>query len=157
MTGEQLERGLRERLDNWKPWVGIAYFALVAIVIWSLFLNRDISRQAADRAAEQKSAQIAQISQCYQAVTNGPDVSGILAAVRLSTSNALLASRAALAAQPRGPLVNVRKATIERQELALAALDRFAARIKAATPTQHHCDKLAIKLGQEPRASTVPK
>ena len=141
------EERLRYRLDNWKLWVGIAYFGLIFVIMALFFLNRDISQAQADRAAEQKSSQIAQVQTCRQRAQTGPDVQAIITLVRLNAENTIAAAKAAIATDPDGPLTEVRLASIARSERNLDRMTRFQQAISEQTPTLDECNALAKKLG----------
>ena len=76
------------KLDNWRFWVGIAYFGLAVVVVWLFFLNQSTSktqaRQARDeavRVAEIDSAQTAQRQQCLASIPTLRRINGFVAGV----------------------------------------------------------------------------
>src|SRR3954471_21842004 len=70
-SGPSLVTRLVRKADNWKVWVGIAYFGLALTIVWLFFLNQNQARvsahQARDeavRTAEADTAAVAQRTQC---------------------------------------------------------------------------------------------
>lgn len=145
-------------LDDWKPWMVLAYFALVALVTWLFYLNRDLSREQAARAAaqaernaEQRASAISQRDGCYTSVDQVPDLLAVIDSVRTNAMNSVDAARAALAIEPDGPLAKVRLDSIRRGQASIAAANRFSERIRAQSRTVADCDDLARELGLKPR------
>ena len=142
---------MRVFLDDWRPWVGIAYFALVVMMVVLFFLNRAVVREQAAREAETKAGAVSARDNCYRLADNNPDLLAIIAAVRLLSRNSIQASQAALAIDPTGPLAPVRRASIRRSRKAVIAADKFRDQIAGNTPTEARCDALAERLGLQPR------
>lgn len=142
-----LETPLRERLDNWRLWVGVAYFGLAAVVVSLFFLNRDISQQQAESAAKARSAAATQVRSCADAVRNKPDVDGLLDAIRFNIADRITVNVAAnKAAAPDDPLVGVRQSSLDRLHQKLDALDAFIAKVDKRTPTKRECNQMAVRL-----------
>lgn len=145
------EQRWRYRLDNWRVWVGIAYFGIALMIVALFFLNRDVTREQTARAATQRAAAVAQLENCYRQVDNNPDLVAIIDAVRLNAENSLTTAKAALAVDPSGPLAQVRRDGIDRARLAIAAAHEFREQILSSTPTLTSCNSLAISLDLPPR------
>jgi len=142
-----LETPLRDRIDNWRFWVGIAYFGLAAVVVALFFLNRDISKQQAESAAKSRAATAAQVRSCADAVRNKPDVDGLLDAIRFNIADRITVTVAAQeAAPPSDPLIVVRQASLDRLHQKLDALDTFIAKVADRTPTKQKCNEMAVRL-----------
>lgn len=147
-----IEVRARHFLDNWKLWVGIAYFGMATMVVALFFLNRDISREQAKSAAESRSQSVAAVNNCYEAIRNAPSVRGLLAAIELAPRNSIEANEAAIAASdPGDPLIAVRKASVVRSQKALATVQRSRRKYEKTIPSQAKCDALATKLDVERR------
>lgn len=156
MTKAEAERSIRERLDNWKFWVGVAYFGLALLVVWLFFLNQDIAREQAARTATAKANAVSTRDNCYRMVDNNPDLLSIITAIRLTSRNSIATSKAALRLAPDGALSDVRRASIKRNQRAMRAADKFRAQIVQSTPTEQRCDELALRLGLAPRNKEGP-
>ena len=142
------ESSIRERLDNWRLWVGVAYFGLAAVVVALFFINRDISRQQADSAAKARSASATQVRSCVDAVRNKPDVDGLLDAIRFNIADRITVTVAANeAAAADDPLTNVRASSLTRLHDKLDKLDAFIAKVNDRTPTRSECNEMAVDLG----------
>lgn len=148
----EIEVKARHFLDNWRFWVGVAYLGVVFCLVVLYFLNRDIAREQAARAATQKAGAISQRDNCYRMVDNNPDLIAIIDAVELNAQNSVESSRASLEIDPDGLLAPVRRASIARALSAIDAADKFKEQIASNTPTLKRCDALAIRLGLEPRS-----
>jgi len=140
-------RGVRVFLDSWKPWVGVAYVALVVMIVVLFFFNQDLAREQAAREATQRAGAISQRDNCLRMVENNPDLIAIIDAVQLNAQNNAESARAALAIEPEGPLANVRRASIARANAAIAAAQQFKEQIESTTPTLADCVALAKRLG----------
>lgn len=96
------------KLDNWKVWVGVAYFGLAATVVWLFFLNqsnsRTQSRQDKDeaiRVAELEASTNAQRSQCLSSIPTLKKINGFVAGVYELHSTLEQNSKATLDATPK--------------------------------------------------------
>jgi hypothetical protein len=145
------EEDVRHFLDNWKVWMGVAYFGLAALVVWLFFLNQTVAKETAARAATQKAGAVSQRDNCYRQIDNNPDLIAIINAVGQNSRNSILSAKAALKLEPTGPLVAVRLGTIARAQAAIAAAEKFQHQILKTTPTVRKCDELALRLGLAPR------
>lgn len=151
MTGHEAERKARNFLDDWRVWMGIAYLGLALLIVWLFFLNRDIAREQAARAATSRATAVTSLDNCYRMVDNNPDLLAIIDAVALTAQNSITSSLAALAIDPHGQLAPVRRASIKRSQMALAAASKFRSQILRTTPTEERCRALAERLGLVPR------
>lgn len=129
----------------------VAYFMMAAIIVALYYLNRDVSREQAARAAEQKAGAVSSLDNCYRMVDNNPDLIAIIDAVALTAQNSIASSRAALEIDPDGALAPVRRASIRRNQKAKAAALKFKRQILRTTPTEERCGELAVRLGLQPR------
>lgn len=106
------------KLDNWKVWVGVAYFGLALTVVWLFFLNQSQSRvqahQARDeavRTAEADSAAVAQRTQCLASIPSLGRINRFVAGVKDLHSVLERNSHAVFLATPKDdPAYAVRKA-----------------------------------------------
>lgn len=148
MTLNGAEKGVRQKLDDWRFWVGVAYFGLVAVVVALFFINRDISREQTREAAEQRASSVSQVSTCADAVRNAPDVEALIAAIRFNVSDRVAATKDAIRVAPEGdPLAKVRQESLVRLRNQLARIDRLTAGFRKSTPTRAKCNALARKVG----------
>jgi len=151
MTSEERARGF---LDSWKFWVAIAYFGLVAVIVALYFLNRDVSREQAARAAEQKAGALAQRDDCYRRLEANPDLLALLETMADDRRDRIQASLDSIAAQPDSELNAIRRESIAKSRRAIRGIDRFTRQIQAATPSIDECDALSVRLGLQPKDSS---
>lgn len=142
------EPSVRHRLDNWRFWVGVAYFGLALVVFGLYVLFTRVSSEAARRAASQRSAAQAQVTQCVTGVKNAPFVHGFVESQRTLVTSQILATQAALAVSSTDdPLYSVRVESLGRLERALASVEKLSDLVSASTPTRAACNKLAGTVG----------
>ena len=154
MTGRELEAGVRGRLDNWKFWVGVAYFGLAAVVVALFFVNQRTQRAIADqqRAAGVHTAEIvanatSQYHLCLASIPELREINAFVAGVKVVHDTLLANSEALLAKTPRSsPLYAVRL----RSLLRLRRAARAAARVKFHIPTEAGCKALRKRLLAQP-------
>jgi hypothetical protein len=131
------------KADNWKFWVGIAYFGLVVTVVWLFFLNQKQShvsaKQARDEAVRIAESDAAAKSQRAQCVASIPTLTKINSFVHgVQTLHSVLAqnSKAVLDATPKDdPDYRVRKANWLRVKGTLTAVSG----IHFPVPTKKQC------------------
>lgn len=142
---------VRELLDSWKFWVGVAYAGLAAVVVALFILFEQQSNETARRIAIQRSTAEASLSACVNGVKNAPVVAGFLDSHRAIITNSILATTAAIQASPANdPLLPVRQASITRLQKALRNVDELDELVANTTPTRARCDTLAATLGLPP-------
>lgn len=142
------ERRIRRRLDDWRFWVGVAYFGLAAVVMGLYLLFGRQSAEAAKRAAIQRASALSEVSNCANSVKNAPVGRGFIATQRAIITNSILTTTAALQAEDANdPLRHVRLASLARLEAGRMNLNRLNAIFIATTPTKAKCNRLAVKLG----------
>lgn len=118
----------RQRLDNIYFWLGVAYFALVAITVWLAFVSQSNAQTAARQAkaeairiAEQRSAAESAYRRCIEGRAPTLRVSRHVAGVNAAFEVLLRNSRAVLEATPKDdPQFTVRRANYRRFKAALA-------------------------------------
>jgi hypothetical protein len=147
---QDAERKARHFLDNWKLWTVIWGFAIVCCIVALFVVYGRVAEQQARRLATQKSANTAQVAQCYTAVRNAPAVLSILDSLDVIVSSSIISSRQAIEAQPDSPLTEVRKDAILRLEPALKNVRAFNKHVVSTTPTAKKCGSLAARLGVNP-------
>lgn len=144
----RIEIKVRTFLSDWHVWMGIAYFAIIAILVWQISLSNAQNREEAARTASAKAAASTQVGQCFTAVKNAPVASGFIDAHEALITNSLLANEAALAVSPPGdPLRAVRVASIVRLKKADENVKDLRRLIAESTPSEKKCVQLARMLG----------
>ncbi len=133
-------------LDSWQFWMVIAYFAIVVVMASLVVLGVKVIHTQADRAAEVKSSQTAQVAACVSNAKNSPDIQKIIGAIGTLANSQIISTEQALKASPDDELAGVRKAALRRLKPARAAAVKFGRQIKARTPTIEQCKKLAERL-----------
>lgn len=135
-------------------WVLLFGAAIISILLWLLILQQGQNHQAqvtardeATNAAVIQAGNISQLTQCYVGIKNAPIAHGFLEGQYAMLHNSILATTAALAVDPNGPLSKERKASLARLERAVDNLDKLKKIIDATTPTLKRCRALAKSLG----------
>lgn len=136
----------RNVLSDWKFWITLFGFGLAATVVALWFAFGRIAREEAFRAASMKAANVTQVGQCFTAAKNGPVTKGFIGAFETVTSNSITSTKAALAAQPVGPLTEVRLQSLVRLEAAKANTDALRRLINSSIPDKKKCVELAARL-----------
>ncbi|HET8784135.1 MAG TPA: hypothetical protein VFM38_00755 [Candidatus Limnocylindrales bacterium] len=109
------------------------------------------SQAAAERAADRKAANTAQVARCYQQVRDSPDVLKILGLIDTLARNSIATNRAALeVSADNDPLRPVREASLARLVPAERTLGRFIGRAAAQVPSPRDCNQLAAQLHVDP-------
>lgn len=134
------------RLDNWKVWVGIAYFGLVITVVWLYYLNQRQSdtqaKQARDEAvriAEVESTTQAQRDQCRASIPTLARINGFVDGVY--DLHAVLEKNARLiaAATPKAdPAYTIRQENWKR----IRATVTKVAGVHFPVPTRAECEAI---------------
>lgn len=136
------------RLDDWRFWVGVAYFGIAAVVLGLYVLFSRQTNETAKRVAIQRANAQAQVSQCANAVRNAPVVDGFAEAHHALIVNQILTTTAALqVAAPGDPLTKVRLASLRRLEVALTNANQLLDVVSNSTPTKAACNREAAMLG----------
>lgn len=126
----------RERLDDWRVWMAIAYFGLVFVIVALYVLNAKAAHVEAKAAAEQAAITLRQRTEaettyraCVASITELSRISQHLGGVNDLAAAVLENTGRALNATPRtDPLYPVRAGNFERLENAvadIAAIDRL--------------------------------
>lgn len=147
------EPAIRHKLDNWKLWVGVAYFGLAAVVVALFFINQNTQKtvvnQAKDEAAHK--AEIvanadAQFNQCIVSMPTLGEINKFISGVQIVESALVLNSAAVVTATPMNdPQYNTRVRNLERLQDAQAA----ASHVKFPVPTRAQCKSLRARLMKE--------
>lgn len=145
-----IERTLRERLDNWRVWVGIAYFGLAAVVVALFFVNQNtqsaVAHQARDEAthrAEIHANAVSQFNQCLASIPVLTKINGFIAGDRIIRNTLVTNSEKVYLATPAAsPQFAVRKANWLRLKEARAD----AYEVQFPVPSKESCRVLKAKL-----------
>lgn len=140
------ERQARARLDSWRFWITMFGFGLAILTVGMIYLVNAKFSQDADRRAQQKIANTAQVSTCVASARSTPGVLRVLDLLDVLTTNSILSNKGALKADPNGPLSDVRKKSLERLRPALPAIKEFRTATKAGQRMISDCRALAAKL-----------
>lgn len=132
--------------DNWKFWVSISYFAIVACIVSLYVLFGRQADEAARRQATQTAAASQQVSQCVNAVRNRPDLLRLLNLIGGLADNSIRNTKAARTAQPDSPLDELRAHSIAVLSKQKQAVTKFINATNKSTPTHEKCVVLARKL-----------
>lgn len=147
------EEQARHRLDNWKLWVGIAYFGLSAVVVALFFINQNtqgaVAHQARDEATHHAEIVANATSQYHQCLTSIPvfgQINNFIDGVREVEETLVVNSAAVVASTPRmDPEYKTRVENLQRLRDSSAA----AAHVKFPVPTTDSCKTLEAKLLKE--------
>ena len=134
---------MKPRLNVWTVmliqgvFIVLTMVATIALAVW---LSSEVSeRQARDRAQA-----LSEVVVCKRQVLNAPSTLRILDALTTSIENSIATTQAAMGqAEANDPLLAVRKASLKRNEAALADMGRFRTQINRQTPTVESCNELA--------------
>jgi hypothetical protein len=152
-AGVTLERRLRERLDNWKLWVGIAYFGLSAVVVALFFVNQSTQRTLNNQTKEQVThrAEIvananSRFSQCRASIPELSEINRFVDGVQ-TVEEALVKNSAASVAATKttDPQYKTRVKNLQR----LRAAKQATSHVRFPVPTLSECATLKAQLLKE--------
>jgi len=144
---------VRHKLDNWKLWMGIAYFGLVAVVVvltldWSR-TNAEVARTTrivAARHAEVVANADAQYQQCVKSIPLFTRVNNFIRGVERIERALLQNSEAShLATPPGSALYDAQVTNIIRLREAIRAARQVAFHV----PSMQQCRELRARLNRE--------
>jgi len=137
----------------------VAYFGIIAVLIWQISLSNRQAREEATRTATQQASAVTQVAQCFASVKNAPVVNGFIDAQEALITNSLLGNEAALAITPlNDPLRPIRVASIRRLRKADENVKDLRRLISESARTRAKCIKLASATGVDAsRYITTPK
>lgn len=150
MTKSEAEKRVRDYLCDWKFWVLIAYAALSFVAFKQWGYSTNLAEEVAKRQATQRSANTAQVAQCYQSVKNAPGVFALTDLITGIANSSITSSTQALKLQPESPLSPIRRRSVARLNAKLETAKSFLAKTRRATPTVKKCDGLASRLDVNP-------
>lgn len=121
----------RKYLSDWRTWIGIAYFGLVAVVValgvYNSRLNdniRETARISAARDAEIRMNTVTRRQQCLQSIPSLKKINMFLEGVRNAHEVLLINAKAALdQTSPSDRLYRLRKESLERLKKASADVE----------------------------------
>lgn len=140
---------VRDELDSWKIWVMVAYAGIVLLFIATIYLVSSKLSQDADRRAQTKIANATQVTTCIVSARSTPNILKFLDLIDVLASNSIIANRAALAADPNGPLADIRKDSLHRLRPAASTIKSFREATLRSRRTISDCKALAKKLDVE--------
>jgi hypothetical protein len=147
-----LTTGTRDGAQKWTVVLLIlAYFFLAAIIVALYVAFGKISREQAARAAEQRSAAVAQRADCYRRLEANPDLLALLDTMADDRRDRIQANLDSIAAEPDSALNDIRRRSIQKSRRAIEGIERFVDQIERATPTLEECDALSVRLGLQPK------
>ena len=134
------------------PLTWVRFLGVIVILSFALsgYTVVKQSQANAERAADKKAANTAQVARCYQQVRDSPDVLRILGLLDTLATNSILANRQALELDGDDPLRAIRKASLRRLVPARKALRKFIGRSSSSVPTLASCDQMARALDVDP-------
>lgn len=153
-------RTLREVLNNWWFWVGIAYFGLAAVVV-ALYINYGNTAEATSKANRQeaisvaatKAANVNAVNQCFTSVKNQPIIEGFADGQLALIDNSLLLIQSAINNSPSDdPLLAGRQASLKR--LAVAKVNSLALRALIAQQSRSREECIALAASTDTK---IPK
>ena len=150
MTRGEIENGLRVRLDDWRFWMGIAYFglaltlvAIVLIVVRNEHTAAAVAAQAAVHQSEIQSNAISQYQQCLHSIPLTKKINLFAESVLVVQSTILSSSEAILKNTPKSSkLYKVRLHNVEQLQLATTLPEE----IHFNVPTLKSCQSLEQRL-----------
>ncbi len=135
---DRVPDGVRNRLDSWEWWVGVAYFALAGVIVALFFLNARTTRSVAHTAkleAIREAETQTTYQTCLASIPEFHRLSRHVAGVNHLAETLVKNSEAAIRAAPPGdPLMASRKANLKRLKTAtaeIAAVTAFPAQTVA--------------------------
>lgn len=140
------EKEARAKLDSWRFWISIAFAGIAILTIGMIYLVSVKFSQDADRRAQLKISNSTQVVTCITAARSTPNVLRFLDLISVLTNNSIAANRAALAADPRGPLSVIRRDSLRRLRPAVPTIRLFRNATIKARRTIPECRALARKL-----------
>lgn len=127
-------------LDNWRVWVGVAYFALAAVSVWLAVITMRTAQTASHTAREQairQSAIQSDYKACLRSIPGTARVNRFLGGVNDLANILVLNSQAALQAEtPGDPLHQTRIDNLERLRRAQENVNRVRS---FPVPTRQTC------------------
>lgn len=135
MTRSEL-REIRDTLDSWRFWVGVAYFGLAACIIALFVLYLDQS-DTKERAAS------AQVVDCVNLVDRAPALLGLLDSAELAIRVQIYTTEKNL----QGSSPTARTEDLVGLRRALGTVHVFRKKFASETPTAEDCVMLSRKLG----------
>lgn len=136
------EARIRTFLDNWRWWVGVAYFGLAGCVLALAMLFMSQSRSETDRRV----GDTATVLECLQRVSRVPSTLQVVAALEQSILNQIQTTREAINADPESSLAQVRVDSLKRLTVALSQVSAFRKSVVETAPSRSNCEDLARAL-----------
>lgn len=140
------EKEVRVRLDSWRFWISCAFGGIAILTIGMIYLVSVKFSQDADRRAQQKIANAAQVTTCIATARATPNVLKFLELIDVLASNSIAANESALKADPNGPLSEIRKESLRRLRPAIPTIKSFRESTLKSKRTINDCRILAKKL-----------
>lgn len=141
------EHSIRSQLDNWRFWVGVAYFGIALTVLGLYVLYSKQANESARRIAIQQATSQSQVTTCFNQVRNAPIIRGFVDGQKALIENNLITTIQSIEASgPKDPLYHIRlraKLRLTRAESNIFKLEHL---IDTTTPSKESCMKLAAKL-----------
>lgn len=125
------------RLDDWRFWTGVAYFALAFLMVWLYVVNSRTIREEATRRATELAAMQAAYRQCLGSIPSLNKINTHLRGVNDLAETLTLNSLAVASTTPKGdPQYRTRRANLARLQAARAKIGAVA---ELPVPTRKQC------------------
>lgn len=146
---------LRELLDSWRFWAGVAFCVTALLVIYSVGLYSAYSKsdkalttsqkQEAIRLAQERTVHINTVTDCFATVKSQPIIDGFFEGQKEIIRNQIKTTQDSLNATPAtDPLNDVRIRSLKRLSIAQKNGKKLAALIAKRRKTKAQCLDLAV-------------
>lgn len=154
VTRSDVERTLRERLDNWRWWMGVAYFGITSLIVGLVIIGNRTAHTAAREAAQTAAHQSeivsnadTQYSACLKSIPTLISINHFVRTSLLVDKTILENSVAVLRnTKPGTRLYKVRVRNVSTLRAALVAPEHIYFKV----PTMKECAVLEAKLLSSP-------
>ena len=127
--------------------LGVIVIISFALSGWTVVKT---SQASAERAADRKATNTAQVARCFQQVRDSPDVLQALGLLDTLATNSIIANQQALKTSLDPELRRIRRDSLARLIPARKSLRSLISRSQGAVPTMRTCDDMASRLHVDP-------
>ena len=130
----------------------VRFLGVIVIISFSLsgWTVVQQSEANAERTADRKATNTAQVARCFQQVRDSPDVLKTLRLLDVLATSSIIANKQALAAGGDPEIKRIRQASLNRLVPARMSLRNLIGRSESAVPTQQTCEQRAASLDVDP-------
>lgn len=127
--------------------LGVIVIVSFALSGWTVVRQ---SQASAERAADRKATNTAQVARCFQQVRDSPDVLQTLRLLDTLAMNSIIANRQSLKVTADPEIRRIRQDSLERLVPARKSLRKLIGRSERGVPSGRTCEDLARRLRVDP-------